>query len=120
MQILLLLVLTVALYFAAAFAGELIDSHRIDQQVASLTSDIGRLRANNSRLKREVAEASSDAFVEREAREELGLVRAGDTPVVIVNAPTPAPPPPAPTPRPRAHWENWRDVLTAHPGAASP
>ena len=112
MQILLLLVLTVALYFAAAFAGELIASHRIDQQVVSLTSDIDRLRANNARLKAAVAEASSDAYVERQAREELGLVRPGDTPVVVVNAPTPAPPPPAPTPVPKAHWEKWRDLLS--------
>ncbi len=111
MQILLLLVLTVALYFAAAFAGELIDSHRIGQQVASLSADIDRLRADNIRLKGEVNEASSDAFVERQAREELGLVHPGDVPVVIGNAPAPAPPPPSPAPTPKAHWQQWRDLL---------
>jgi cell division protein DivIC len=111
MQILLLLVLTVALYFAAAFSGELIASHRIDKQVASLTSEIDGLKARNAQLKAAVAEASSDAYVERQAREELGLVRPGDTPVVVVNAPTPAPPPPAPAPPPKPHWEQWRDLL---------
>ena len=111
MQILLLLVLTVALYFAAAFAGELIASHRIDQQLAALTSDIDRLRADNTRLKGAVAQASGDAFVERQAREELGLVRPGDIPVVVVNAPAPVPPAPAPTPMPEAHWQKWRDLL---------
>ncbi|HVA24039.1 MAG TPA: septum formation initiator family protein [Chloroflexota bacterium] len=115
MQILLLLVLTVALYFAAAFAGELIASHRINQQVASLTSEIDRLRADNTHLKAAVAEASSDAFVERQARDELGLVRPGDTPVVVANAPVPAPPPPAPSPTPTAHWEKWRDLLAPAP-----
>ena len=118
MQILLLLVLTVALYFAAAFAGELIDSHRIGQQVASLSADIDRLRAENIRLKGEVNEASSDAFVERQAREELGLVRPGDVPVVIANAPTPAPPPPPPAPTPKAHWQQWRDLLLAGSAAS--
>lgn len=118
MQILLLLVLTVALYFAAAFAGELIDSHRIGQQVASLSADIDRLRADNIRLKGEVNDASSDAFVERQAREELGLVRPGDVPVVIANAPAPAPPPPAPAPTPKAHWQRWRDLLLASPAGA--
>jgi len=113
MQILLLLVLTVALYFAAAFSGELIASERIDRQVATISADIERLRADNKRLKASVAEASSDAFVEREARERLGLVRPGDVPVVITNVPTPAPAPPAPAPKPKADWENWRQLLLA-------
>ncbi|HLQ33183.1 MAG TPA: septum formation initiator family protein [Chloroflexota bacterium] len=111
MQILLLLVLTVALYFAAAFSGELITSQRIDREVASISADIDRLRAENTRLKAAVAEASSDAFVEREARERLGLVRPGDVPVVVTNAPTPAPPPPKLAPRPKAHWEKWQALL---------
>lgn len=111
MQILLLLVLTVALYFAAAFSGELIASQRIGREAAGLTADIAKLRADNSRLKAAVAEASSDAYVERQAREQLGLVRAGDVPVVIANAPTPAPPAPTPAPPPEMHWQKWRDLL---------
>jgi cell division protein FtsB len=107
MQVLLLLVLTVALYFAAAFAGELIASQRIERQVVSISADIGRLRTDNQRLTTQVAEASGDAFVEREARDRLGLVRDGDVPVVVVNAPAPAPPPPPPAPAPKSHWQNW-------------
>ena len=115
MQILLLLVLTVSLYFAAAFAGELIASQRIDGQLHSLNVEIGKLKADNNRLKGQVAEAKTDAYVEREARDLLGLVRAGDVPVVVVNAPTPAPPPAPPPPASQAHWEQWRDLLI--PGA---
>jgi cell division protein FtsB len=117
MQILLLLVLTVALYFAAAFAGELIASRRIDSQLRSISLQIGKLKADNVRLKAQVAEAQTDAFVEREARDQLGLVRPGDVPVVVVNAPTPSPPPPAPTPTPKPHWQQWRDLLL--PGASA-
>jgi cell division protein FtsB len=113
MQILLLLVLTVALYFATAFTGELIASHRVDQQLASLNADIDRLTDQNKHLKNAVAEASSDAYVERQAREELGLVRAGDIPVVVSNAPPPAPAPTPAAPAARAHWEKWRDLLAA-------
>src|SRR5581483_1854004 len=111
MQILLLLVLTVALYFAAAFAGELIASQRIDREVNSLTQDIGRLRADNQRLTADVAQARSDAFVEQEARDRLGLVRPGDVPVVVVNAPAPAPPPPPPAPAPKTHLQSWLAVV---------
>jgi cell division protein DivIC len=119
MQILLLLVLTVAVYFAVAFSGELIASRRISQQAASITADITRLKADNTRLKTAVAEASSDAFVEREARERLGLVRSGDVPVMIGNLPPPTPPPPKPTPTPKTHWQKWRDLLAPNP-ALSP
>lgn len=116
MQILLLLVLTVALYFAAAFAGELISSQRIDSQVRSISLEIDKLKADNQRLKSQVADAKTDAFVEREARDRLGLVRTGDVPVVVVNAPPPASPPPAATPTAEAHWQQWRDLLI--PGAS--
>jgi len=115
MQILLLLVLTVALYFAAAFAGELIASKRIDTQVTAITLDINRLRADNTRLKAQVAEGRTDAYVEQQARDRLGLVRTGDVPVMVVNAPTPAPAPPPQAPAPKAHWQMWAELLT--PGA---
>ena len=111
MQILLLLVLTVALYFAAALAGELIASQRIDKQLVSMSTEIQRLHTDNARLTSQVAEAQTNAFVEREARDLLGLVRSGDVPVVVVNAPTPAPPPPTPTPVPASHLQNWAAVL---------
>ncbi|MBV9120289.1 MAG: septum formation initiator family protein [Chloroflexi bacterium] len=114
MQILLLLVLTVALYFAAAFAGELITSQRIGQQVSTLTGDIDRLRADNTRLTAQVAEAKSDAFVEREARDKLGLIRPGDVPVVVVNTPPPAPPPPPATPPASPNWQRWAALLGLH------
>ena len=111
MQILLLLVLTVALYFAAAFTGELLSSQRIDQQVSSLSADIVRLQADNKRLSSAVAGAKTDAFVEREARDRLGLVRPGDVPVVVVNAPAPPPPPPPAPAAPLPHWQRWLTVL---------
>ncbi len=111
MQILLLLVLTVALYFGAAFSGQLITARQIDRQLATISTDIDRLQADNNRLKAQVAEASSDAYVEREARDRLGLIRQGDTPVVISNVPTPAPLPAKPAPSPKAHWQNWRDAF---------
>ncbi|HLG73704.1 MAG TPA: septum formation initiator family protein, partial [Chloroflexota bacterium] len=94
MQILLLLVLTVALYFGVAFSGQLMTAQQIDRQVAAISAQIDQLQADNTRLKAQVAEASSDAYIEREARDRLGLVRQGDVPVVISNVPTPTPPPP--------------------------
>ena len=115
MQLLLLLVLTVALYFGAALAGEMIASQRIDQQEAALNTQIHQLQTANAGLKARVQDAQTDAFVERQARDELGLVRQGDVPVIVVNAPAPPPPaPPAPAPKP-AHWQNWAALLGIKP-----
>jgi len=111
MQILLLLVLTVALYFGVAFSGQLMTAQQIDRQVAAISAQIDQLQADNTRLKAQVAEASSDAYIEREARDRLGLVRQGDVPVVISNVPTPTPPPPKPAPSPKPHWQNWHDAF---------
>ncbi|HEU0167780.1 MAG TPA: septum formation initiator family protein [Chloroflexota bacterium] len=115
MQILLLLVLTVALYFAAALAGELIASQRIDQQVTSLNHDIGVLKTQNQQLTAQVGDAKSDAFVERQARDMLGLVKPGDYPVVVVNAPAPPPPAPPPAAPKLAHWQVWAKLLGLSP-----
>ena len=115
MQILLLLVLTVALYFAAAFSTELIAGQRITSQASALNVEIAALQAQNKQLKEQVAQASGDAYVERQARDQLGLVRTGDTPVVITNLPNPAPPPPTPTPAPKTHLQKWKDVVAPPP-----
>ena len=111
MQLLLLLVLTVALYFAAALAGQMIASQRIDQQVLALNLQIGQLRTTNQTLTAQVAESKSDAYVERQARDVLGLVRPGDVPVVVVNAPPAPSPAAAPAPPKPAHWHNWAALL---------
>lgn len=112
MQILLLLVLTVALYFGVAFTGELLESQRIAGQMATLNLNIGQLKAENARLSAAVAEAKTDTFVEQQARDKLGMVKPGDNPIIVTNAP-PAPPPPAPAaaPPPPSHWQRWASLF---------
>ncbi|MHB8619457.1 MAG: septum formation initiator family protein [Chloroflexota bacterium] len=111
MQILLLLVLTVSLYFAAAFTNEMLDAQQIDHQVTALDANITLLRARNQELQAKVRDAQTAAFAEREARDKLGLIKPGDVPVIVVNVPTPQPAPtPAPAPSP-PHWEQWKTLL---------
>lgn len=42
-----------------------------------------KLRAENTRLKEEVAVAGEQSFIEREARERLGLVKPGEVVVIL-------------------------------------
>jgi cell division protein FtsB len=49
-----------------------------------IRADVMRMRDENLRLQRELNEARSDAGIEKIAREQLGLIRPGDTAVQIV------------------------------------
>ncbi len=51
------------------------DTSRIDY----LTKQIAHVSAENQRLKYEITDASTDAFVERKAREDLMLAKKGET-----------------------------------------
>jgi cell division protein FtsL len=68
--------------------------YRLSQQVAELEYQRAALLEENRRLREEIRRLYDPAYVERVAREELGLVRPGEIAVVLV-------PRPAPTPRRR-------------------
>jgi hypothetical protein len=71
------------------------------------------LRSDNIQLQQQIEQARTDTAIESIAREQLGLIKPGDHPLVLVvqsaqasPAPTPAPaapPPPA--------WRQWWDYL---------
>jgi cell division protein FtsB len=54
--------------------------------VGELETELEIAEAENSRLKRDLEEAESPEFVEREAREKLGLARPGES-IVIISTP---------------------------------
>lgn len=65
--------------------------HLIDQRqrAEALASEVGALQAENARLAAEIAALRSDPrAIERLAREELGMVRPGET-VFLVREPGP-------------------------------
>lgn len=64
---------------------------------------LSQVEAENERLKQKLSEAQSQTFVEREAREKLGLVKPGEI-IVLVRGATPSA-----QERPRAtELSNWR------------
>ncbi|MGH2363488.1 MAG: septum formation initiator family protein [Chloroflexota bacterium] len=112
LQVVLLLVLTVALYFVTGFGGQIYQTRQIAQQTHDLEAQITQLQVQHDSLTQAVREAGTPAFVEQQARDQLGMIRPGDIPVVIVNAPKVAPAalPPAPAPAP-THWQQWAALL---------
>jgi len=78
----LLAVILVAFYFLATFVlGEmgLVKYYRMKAQHTALNEDIARLKNDNSRLRHEVHSLRSDSsYLERVARDKLGLARPGE------------------------------------------
>jgi cell division protein FtsB len=86
--LLLLGVLQYRLWFAD---GSLAEQHRLQLQVEEKTRINSELQARNAILEREVLELQSgNKGVEQRAREQLGLVREGETFYQIVKSPEPA------------------------------
>jgi cell division protein FtsB len=66
-------------YALYATGQQAVESRRMAQQVAELQQTVDGLAVENIRLQNELMYRRSDEYVERVAREELGLVMPGDT-----------------------------------------
>lgn len=82
--------------FALSSTQAALRLYHLTRQVAELEHHRNRLMAENRGLREEIRRLQDPAYVERLAREELGLVRPGEIAVVLVPQSTPTP-----RPRPR-------------------
>jgi cell division protein FtsB len=89
-----LLMVLGALQYRLWFAeGSLAEQHRLELQVEEQTLINSELQARNSVLDREVLELQSgNNGVEQRAREQLGLIREGETFYQVVDSPPNAAP----------------------------
>jgi cell division protein FtsL len=108
------LVVPLLLYVLVATGQKALDNYRLNQEADGLRGDIVALRSENIQLQKEIEAARTDASIETIAREQLGLIKPGDHPVVLVSqsqrpaaAPTPVPVPPPAQPA----WRQWWDYL---------
>ncbi|OGG11818.1 hypothetical protein A2Z00_03775 [Candidatus Gottesmanbacteria bacterium RBG_13_45_10] len=62
--------------------------------------------AENQKLKQKLAEATSAAFIERQARDKLGFVKEGDT-VILMNKPAAPGETGAKTEEQLPNWQRW-------------
>ena len=101
----LLVVLQYRLWIAE---GSLAERHRLERQIQQQTRINEELQARNAALEREVLDLQTgNKGLEQRAREQLGLIREGETFYQFVEsapgtAKTAVPPPPATTPSPAA------------------
>ena len=106
------------LLYALVLTGQkALDNYRLNKDAEALRAEVVTLRNHNVELQNDIEQARTDAAIEKIAREQLGLVKAGDKPLVLVgdgsSAGSPAQPqassvadaPSAPT------WRQWWDYF---------
>jgi cell division protein FtsL len=109
------LVVPLLLYALVATGQRALDNYRMNQETEALQAEVVGLRAENIQLQQDIERARTDTAIETIAREQLGLIKPGDQPVVLVSpapqpgaAPPTAPNPPAPAP---PVWRQWWDYV---------
>jgi cell division protein FtsL len=108
------LVVPFLLYALFATGQKALDNYRLNQQADALRAEIRDLRAENIALQQEILQARTDASLESIARQQLGLVKPGDKPLVLVTAgqsPDPDAPPSPQPPNAPPPWRQWWDYF---------
>lgn len=79
--------------FAVSFGRAAYRVYLLDRQIAELERTRSSLVEENGRLREQIRLLQQPAYIERVAREQLGLVRPGEIAVVLLPRPTPDPTP---------------------------
>jgi len=89
-------------FLMVAFGSTFLQVYRLEREAARMEQLKHDLEAQNAQLREEIKLLHTAQYIEKLAREQLGLVKPGETALLIVQPPPdPAPPPP---PSPRAGW----------------
>src|SRR5579872_2073552 len=108
------------LYVLVATGQKALENYHLTQQADALRVEIVNLRSQNIQLQQDIERARTDTAIETIAREQLGLIKPGDHPVVITDTTgstaTPANPPPAASAASAAEqqrpiWRQWWDYF---------
>ncbi len=110
--------LTLVAILTVDFGRKALDNYRVQRQVEWLRQQVTQEQQTNEELQARLDYASSDAYVERVARERLKLVMPGETAVVVVLQPADSAPAQdgglatgSIDEEPPAYWRQWADLL---------
>jgi cell division protein FtsL len=108
------LVVPFLLYALFATGQKALDNYRLNQQADALRAEIRDLRTENIALQQEILRARTDPSIESIARQQLGLVKPGDNPLLLIPADggsTSHPQPSTQPDPPRPAWRQWWDYF---------
>ncbi len=117
-----LLIAAIVLLVLIAIGERALQNYGMQQEAKAAERRVEQLKKENQRLNQQLDYYRSDQYIEKMAREELGLVRPGDVAVAIVGTPDPSnsqlvpTPTPSPTPdasdRDKPNWQRWLSRFT--------
>lgn len=93
---------TVLAILTVVFGSTFVQVYRLEREAARMEQLKRDLEAQNAQLREEIKLLHTPQYIERLAREQLGLVKPGEIALLIVQTP-PDPVPPQP-PHPRSGW----------------
>ena len=79
--------LIIAAYFAFSFIGGWIQGQRLESDLDVARREVAVLEDKKARLQAVKRYVASDAYIEQEARRQLGYIRYGEIPFVIESPP---------------------------------
>ncbi|PKM42645.1 MAG: hypothetical protein CVV03_09620 [Firmicutes bacterium HGW-Firmicutes-8] len=74
-SVVLLIILGFIFY---SFGGQMAEMYNVQHEIKKIQDQVDELRLKNTDLRKQVDQLGSGAYVEREAREKLGLVKPGE------------------------------------------
>lgn len=81
------IILGIAILVASLIAYNLInqisDATKSSERLSQEADNLAQLQAQNKQLKEKLSQIQSDEFIEEQARNKLGLAKAGETVVII-------------------------------------
>jgi len=112
----LIVMIGLCLFFIVTYAGRVVHRTYLESEVVHWTAKIEQAKENTLVLAAERTYVESDAYIQEQARNELGLVQPGDALVIVV------PSTPAPVIMPvageesvpateKANWQQWLDLF---------
>jgi cell division protein FtsB len=113
-QVVLILTLPLVAYFGYGAARKAMEIHELRGRAERLRLEIDQLQARHLELTRQRDYLKTDQYIERVAREELGLVKPTEIPIVVVVKPDAVVPPRAAAPPPtdqRSNPQRWWDAF---------
>ncbi|HOV80316.1 MAG TPA: septum formation initiator family protein [Bacillota bacterium] len=79
-----LIALLILMYLAASFGNQFSRISSLQREIENIQQQVNELQQKNAALRQELQMVQSDSYIEKIAREKLGLVKPGETRVVPV------------------------------------
>lgn len=77
-----IIILLIIIYIGYIFINQQVIIHRVKKEIVNSQVELRMLESENNKLKDELELSKTDKFLEKLARERLGLIKKGETPVI--------------------------------------